>query len=173
MMLPSPSNLGDHLEHTNHSDPTVALLSFLLANTTLMFIAHNRHDKLSEHTNRKADELREALGRNNPAETLSLQAQLHTLFRRYYAALWAFILFSIEELMLFTGLLYDLDPSRWVFVLFIPVFFGLIIHICFDLGPAAKVTKENIRFAKEQLAAALPGKSGEKPPTPGTASPPK
>jgi hypothetical protein len=132
------------------ADSVLTILGLVIANSTLMFIAHNRHDKLSEHTNRIADEFKAACMKRENLSADNLNNQLASLKPRYGAALWAFIFFSSGELVFFITMLLYLDPPLWAWIIVLPSLAGLMFHVFGDLLPAGKATKLRIEHAEEQ-----------------------
>jgi hypothetical protein len=132
------------------ADSVLTILGLVIANSTLMFIAHNRHDKLSEHTNRIADEFKVASMKRENLSADNLKNQLASLTPRYWAALWAFIFFGFGELVFFIAMLLYLDPPLWAWIIVLPSLAGLLFHVFGDLLPAGKATQLRIEHAEEQ-----------------------
>jgi hypothetical protein len=130
------------------ADSVLTILGLVIANSTLMFIAHNRHDKLSEHTNRIADELKATCLNGKNSTAINLDKQLERLEPRYDAALLAFIFFSFGELVFFMAMLLYLNPPLWAWIIVSPSLAGLFFHIFGDLLPAGKATKLRMEDAR-------------------------
>jgi hypothetical protein len=131
-------------------DSALTILGLVVANSTLMFIAHNRHDRLSEQTNRIADELKAACVKRDKVSARSLKRQLESLTPRYRYALWAFILFGLGELMFFIAMVIYLQPPYWVAIVLLPSLLGLYFHILGDLWPASQATDLRTKDAQAE-----------------------